>query len=99
MTRPDGAAPLPDLVLWGRDGCHLCDETADLLRSLLRERQRAGRATPCLVERRIDEDPAVERELFEKIPVLEAAGRRLDEATGLAGVRAFLAAAYDDPAA
>ncbi len=99
MTRPEGATPLPDLVLWGRDGCHLCDETATLVRSLLRERQRSGSATPSLVERGIDEDPAVERALFEKIPVLESAGRRLDLAIGLARVRAFLAAAYDVPAA
>ena len=99
MTGLEGAAPLPDLVLWRRDGCHLCDETAELLRSLLRERERAGSATPLVVERRIDEDPAVERALFEKIPVLEASGRRLDMAIGLAEVRAFLAAAYDTPIA
>lgn len=95
MTRDDGASPLPDLVLWGRDGCHLCDETDRLLRGLLAERARTGREVPRLIVRRIDEDPAVERALFELIPVVEAGGRRLPEATSLSTIRAFLAAAYD----
>ena len=51
-------APLPDLVLYGRPGCGLCDETRTIRTALLDERQRAGLATPAVEERDIDTDPA-----------------------------------------
>jgi hypothetical protein len=88
------AAPLPDLVLWRSDRCHLCEETAELLAALLADRGAAGRPVPQLVVRRIAEDPAVERELHDHVPVLEVAGRRLLLATRLGPVRAFLDEAY-----
>jgi hypothetical protein len=84
--------PLPDLVLWRGDGCHLCDDARALLTVLLAERMNAGLPTPALVERRIADDPAVEQELFEQIPVLEFNGRRLPLALRVEPVRAFLAA-------
>jgi hypothetical protein len=91
--------PLPDLVLWRGDGCHLCDDARALLTALLAERAAAGRRIPALVERRIADDPAVERELLEQIPVLDYAGRRLPLAIRAGAVRAFLSAAIDGPAA
>jgi len=87
-------APLPDLVLWRSDGCHLCEDTTTLVEQLLEERAVAGRATPRLVVRRIAEDPAVERDLFEQVPVLEVDGRRLPLAVRLGPIRAFLDEAY-----
>lgn len=86
--------PLPDLVLWRSDRCHLCEETAALVDALLRERTRSGRPVPRLVVRRIADDPAVERDLHDVVPVLEAAGRRLPLATRLGPIRAFVDAAY-----
>jgi hypothetical protein len=91
--------PLPDLVLWRGDGCHLCDDARVLVTALLAERAAAGRRIPALVERRIADDPAVERELLEQIPVLDYAGRRLPLAIRAGAVRAFLSAAVDGPAA
>ena len=87
--------PLPDLVLWRSDRCHLCEETIELVDALLAERTTAGRPVPVLVVRRIAEDPVVERELFAQVPVLEAAARRLPLATRLGPIRAFLADVYD----
>ena len=46
-------APLPDLILYGRPGCGLCDEARELLTALLDARSRAGLRTPVLVERDI----------------------------------------------
>ena len=89
--------PLPDLVLWRGDGCHLCDEARVLVNALLAERAAAGLRTPALVERRIADDPAAERDLLELIPVLELDGRRLPLALRSGPVRAFLAGALDDP--
>ena len=86
--------PLPDLVLWRSDRCHLCEETAALVEQLLAQRTAAGRAMPHLVVRRIAEDPAVERALFEQVPVLEVEGRRLPLAVRLGPIRAFLDEAY-----
>jgi hypothetical protein len=88
------AAPLPDLVLWRSDRCHLCEETAELLAALMSERAAAGRTVPAVVVRHIGEDPAVERELHDHVPVLEVSGRRLLLATRLGPVRAFLDEAY-----
>jgi hypothetical protein len=88
------AAPLPDLVLWRSDRCHLCEETAELLAALMGERAAAGRPVPTVVVRRIVDDPVVERELHDHVPVLEVAGRRLLLATRLGPVRAFLDEAY-----
>jgi hypothetical protein len=86
--------PLPDLVLWRSDDCHLCEDSAVLVGQLLEERAAAGRATPRLVVRRIAEDPAAERALIEQVPVLEVDGRRLPLALRLGPIRAFLDAAY-----
>lgn len=89
--------PLPDLVLWRGDGCHLCDDAHALVTALLAERAAAGLRTPALVERRIAEHAAEERDLFELIPVLELDGRRLPLALRSGQVRAFLADALDQP--
>jgi len=88
------ATPLPDLVLWRSDRCHLCEDTILLVEQLLEQRAAAGRATPRLMVRRIAEDPAVERALFEQVPVLEVEGRRLPLAVRLGPIRAFLDEAY-----
>jgi len=87
--------PLPDLVLWRRDGCRLCDEAHVLVAALLAERAATGRRVPAIVDRRITDDPAIERELFEQIPVLDLGGSRLPLAIRAGAIRAFLAEALD----
>ena len=87
--------PLPYLVLWRGDGCHLCDDARELVTALLAERRATGLPTPALVERRIADDPAAEREFFVQVPVLEFDGRRLPLAIRAGLVRAFLADALD----
>ena len=87
--------PLPDLVLWRGDGCHLCDDAHALVTALLAERAAAGLPAPALIERRIAEEPAAEREMLAQIPVLEIEGRRLPLAIRTGAIRAFLEAALD----
>lgn len=87
-------SPLPDLVLWRSEGCHLCEEATELVGALLAERAGRGLKVPRLVNRRIADNPAIERELFEQIPVLEVAGRRLPLAIRLGPIRAFLDEIY-----
>jgi hypothetical protein len=88
------AAPLPDLVIWHSERCHLCEETIEGVEALLATWTTTGRATPRLVLRRISDDPAVERALFEQIPVLEVEGRRLPLAVRSGAIRAFLDETY-----
>lgn len=82
--------PLPDLILYGRPGCGLCDETRRNVIALLEARRQAGLAAPTLVERDIESDPAWERAFLGSIPVVELGDRRLELATSAAKVRRLL---------
>jgi glutaredoxin len=92
----DGGA-LPDLILYSRPGCHLCDEARSLLAALLGQRASEGRRNPALVERDISTDPDWERAFFTTIPVVELGERRVELATSAAKLRALLETL--DPAA
>jgi hypothetical protein len=92
-------APLPDLILYSRAGCHLCDEARDLLRGLLEERARQGLTAPKLSEIDIESDPDLERRYFATIPVVELGDRRLELATSAAKLRRLLSDVLDGSAA
>lgn len=92
-------SPLPDLILYARPGCHLCDEARELLRALLDQRAAAGLPIPTLQERDIDSDPALERAFFASIPVVELGDRRLELVTSAAKLRRLLAEVLDEAAA
>ena len=88
-------APLPELVLYTRQGCHLCDEARAIVQGLLEDRAARGRRTAALRERDITTNPEWERQLFASIPVVEISGRRLELATSAANIRRFLDEALD----
>lgn len=73
--------PLPDLVLYSRPGCGLCDEARAAISMLLDDRASRGLAVPAVIERDIDQDADLQRELFDRIPVIELGPRRLELAT------------------
>jgi hypothetical protein len=87
--------PLPDLVLYTRAGCGLCDEARALLQSLLEDRAARGARTAAIRERDITTNPDWERAFFDRIPVVELGGRRLELATSAAKLRRFLDEALD----
>jgi hypothetical protein len=87
--------PHPDLILYGRADCGLCDEARDMLRALLDERRASALPTPTLREIDIESDPALERAYFASIPVVELDGRRLETVTSLAKLRRLLAEVLD----
>jgi glutaredoxin len=87
--------PLPDLILYSRPDCSLCDETRELLRALLSERAAAGMPTPALRDVDIDSDPDLEREFLVRIPVVELGDRRLEIVTSAARLRRLLADVLD----
>jgi hypothetical protein len=90
---------IPDLILYSRPGCHLCDDARTALTALLAQRAEADRPTPQLVERDITTDPAWERAYFTTIPVVELGDRRLELATSPAKIRALLATLDAEPTA
>lgn len=65
---------LPQVVLYGRPGCHLCEEALAGLVSIHAE----GVAFE-LVEIDIESDDRLHRELLELIPVIEVNGSRASE--------------------
>ncbi len=68
------------VILYGRPGCHLCDEARLILLDLVAE------ATDiALVERNIDEDDDLNREYLERIPVIELDGHIIGELVPDAG--------------
>ncbi len=89
------AAPLPDLVLYGRSGCHLCDEARVLIAAVFDERTAAGRRVPALIVRDIDSDPDWQRAYFASIPVVELGGQRIELATSPARIRRLLTDVLD----
>ena len=88
-------APLPDLILYGREGCHLCAEARISITLLLSERASTGRPTPTFVERDIESDSAWQRAYFTKIPVIELGDRRLELVTSVAKMRRLLTDVLD----
>lgn len=94
---PSVTAPLPDLVLYARDGCGLCDEARQAIQMLLADRSARGLRVPALVEYDIDADPELHRRLFDRIPVIELGSGRLELATSVARLRRLLADVLDPP--
>jgi glutaredoxin-like protein DUF836 len=92
-------APLPDLILYSRAGCHLCDEARELLRALLDERAHLGLPAPVVNEIDIESDPDLQRRFFTTIPVVELGDRRLELATSAAKLRRLLSDVLDGSAA
>ena len=87
--------PLPDLILYTRPGCHLCDDAREAIQGLLEDR--AARSAPLALLREVDitTDSELERRFFETIPVVELGGDRLELAVSPARIRRFLAAHLD----
>jgi hypothetical protein len=82
--------PLPDLILYGRPECGLCDEARTLLEALLEDRLARNLPTPRLVERDIDTNETWQRAYFATIPIVELGDRRLDTVTSLEALRRLL---------
>lgn len=72
------ATPLPELILYTRDGCHLCDDARQSIETVLAERRADDRPVPILREVDIATDPDLERTYRERIPVIELGGERLE---------------------
>jgi hypothetical protein len=88
-------APLPDLVLYARPGCHLCDETRVALEAILADRRARGLAAPVLREQNIEADEGLHARYAFTIPVVALGHRELELATSPARLRRLLADVLD----
>jgi hypothetical protein len=95
MPNEMAATPLPELLLYTRPGCHLCEETRLVLQGLLEDRAALGQAIATVRELDITSDQDIERRNFDVIPVIELGDRRLELAVSPAKIRRFLADALD----
>jgi hypothetical protein len=82
--------PLPDLVLYTRPGCHLCDEARAAIQAILEDRAARSRPIARLIERDIARDPDLERAFFDRIPVVELGGDRLELAISPSRLRRWI---------
>ena len=71
-------APLPDLILYARPACSLCDEARQAIDLVIADRRDRGLPVPNVIERDIDADPDLHRALIERIPVVELGDQRVE---------------------
>ena len=89
------SAPLPDLVLYRRTGCHLCEDTRAALDHLLADRAAHGLPVPAVVERDIDTDEDWHRRYAFTIPVVVLGDHELELATSPAKLRRLVEQVLD----
>lgn len=90
-------SPDPVLTVYGRAGCHLCDEMRTELAAALRDRAAAGRSVPPVHEVDVDSDPDLQARYGGLIPVYALAGQELPLAMSGRQLRAFLDRALPGP--
>jgi len=73
MDRPAHSTPM-EVTIYGRPGCHLCDDALEALRGLAASTGGFG-----IREVDIESDDVLMRRFLEKIPVLEVDGEVVSE--------------------
>ncbi len=83
-------APLPDLVLYARPECSLCDEARQAIDLVIEDRRGRGLPVPNVIERDIEADTDLHRALLERIPVVEFGGQRVELIVSIGKLRRLL---------
>ena len=83
--------PLPDLILYARPGCDLCDEAREAIELVMRDRTERGLPVATVVERNIEADPELHRRYLERIPVVELGDQRVELIVTVGKLRRLLA--------
>ena len=73
---------LPELILYTREDCELCDEARVAIGIVLDERGRSGRPVPALREVDIGVEEDLERRYGERVPVVVVGDEHLDLVVG-----------------
>jgi hypothetical protein len=78
------------LTLFGRRGCHLCDEADETLMRVLEERAAAGLPTPLVTRADVSTDPVLEERYGSRVPVMAIGDDEIGPVIVSAQVRALL---------
>jgi hypothetical protein len=84
---------LPTLVLYSRDGCHLCDEARADLQAVLEERVKRGEPIARVHVVDIDVTPEYRDRYNDVVPVMTLNGNELPLAMGRRTIERFLTSA------
>jgi hypothetical protein len=87
---------LPELVLYTRAGCGLCDEARSAIQLVFEDRAARNLAVPAVVEIDIDANPELQRRLFDRIPVVALGDRRVELVVTVGKLRRLLNEALGD---
>lgn len=87
--------PLPDLILYARPGCSLCDEAREAIRLVSHDRRERGLPVPEVVEHNIEDDPELHRRYLERIPVVELGDQRVELIVTVGKLRRLFSTALD----
>ena len=87
--------PLPDLILYARPGCSLCDEAREAIRLVSDDRRERGLPVPEVVEHNIEDDPELHRRYLERIPVVELGDQRVELIVTVGKLRRLFTTAFD----
>ena len=82
--------PIPELVLYTRAGCGLCDEAREAIRLVVEDRQGRRLVIPSVVEVDITADPELERTMFDRIPIAQLGERRVELVVTVGKLRRLL---------
>ena len=83
--------PLPDLVLYARPSCSLCEEARQAIDLVVADRRQRGLPVPAVVERNIEDDEGLLRRYLERIPVVELGDERVELVVSVGKLRRLLA--------
>ena len=86
---------LPTLILYERDGCHLCDEAAADLQAVLEDRVKHGESIARVRTIDIDTDPELKSRYNDIIPVMTLNGHEIPLVMGRRTIERFLDATLD----
>ena len=92
----DHPSPAPTLVLYRRNGCHLCDDARETLQGVLKERAQEALPIPLFHEVDIAADDRLEARYGTTIPVLSLDGEELPLATSARAIRSYLVKVLDE---
>jgi hypothetical protein len=87
--------PLPDLIMYARPGCSLCDEAREAIRLVSDDRRERGLLVPELIELNIEDDPELHRRYLERIPVVELGDQRVELIVTVGKLRRLFATTVD----
>lgn len=82
--------PLPTLIFYARDGCHLCEEARAELQSVLEDRVKRGEPIARVRVVDVDSSPELKSRYNDVIPVMALNGTELPLVMGRRTIERFL---------